>query len=266
MGFFQRIASYLDMSTGCANQGRAAENLCPERVIVWPETTLNSPSSLNDAFFVALMRDIGKDALLISGGLKGEPEHGGVFNSAYFISGEGRLLRYDKQILLPYAETSRFIDFLGTYYTAPDAFLSGRAPAAIDAPGGKIGASICFEILYAEYVRQAVKDGATVLVNISNDSWFGDSPMPYIHLNAARLRAIENRRFVLRCSNSGISAVIAPSGRITAQSGIFTQERVDGEFVKMDQFSLYTRYGNLILVVSMVILCVGLIRIFFEKE
>jgi len=103
-------------------------------------------------------------------------------------------------------------------------------------------------------------------VNKSNDSWFGDSPMPYIHLNAARLRAIENRRFLLRTSNSGISAVISPTGNIMSQSRLFTKERIDGNFVKLDQLSFYTRHGNLILFGATIILLIGLFQMILKKD
>lgn len=278
MGFYQRIKSYLELSGGAAfepqkkmSNEKAGPTDKPEtsvtrQVIVWPETILNSSSELDDEFFVEIMRYIGKNTLLISGGLKTDHEQDAVYNSAYFISGAGRLLRYDKHILLPYAETSPLIDLLDTYYNAPTEFRSGQTPVSIDAPGGMAGTSICFEILYSGFIRQSVKDGAVYLVNISNDSWFGDSPMPYIHLNAARLRAIENRRFLLRASNSGISAVIAPTGEIAARSGLFTKERVEGEFIKTDRFSFYTCYGNLILAISVVILFAALIQLVIRKE
>lgn len=269
MGFYQRVMNYLEMSVNKSgdksiekpeNEGQGA------RVIVWPETTLNSSSKLNDALFVEIMRYIGEDALLISGGLKTDQKNNDVFNSAYFISGTGRLLRYDKHILLPYAETSPLIDLLDTYYAAPNEFTSGQSPLCINAPGGNVGTSICFEILYPGFIRQSVKDGAQYLVNISNDSWFGDSPMPYIHLNAARLRAVENRRFLLRTSNSGISAVISPTGKVMVQSGLFTKECVDGDFVKIDQLSFYARYGNLILLGSVIILFIALFQVIIKKD
>jgi apolipoprotein N-acyltransferase len=236
------------------------------RVIVWPETTLNSSSKLNDAFFVEIMRHIGENTLLISGGLKTDPVTREVFNSAYFISGSGRLLRYDKQLLLPYSETSPLIDLLDAYYSAPSEFTAGRTPLCIKAPEGNVGASICFEILYPGFIRQSVKQGAQYLVNISNDSWFGDSPMPYIHLNAARLRAAENRRFLLRTSNSGISAVISPTGKIISQSRLFTKERVDGDFVKLDQLSFYAKHGNLVLFGAIIILLIGLFQMIIKND
>ena len=90
--------------------------------------------------------------------------------------------------------------------------------------------------------------------------------MPYIHLNAARLRAIENRRFLLRTSNSGISAIIDPVGRITAQSRLFQKERVTGDFVKIDQMSVYSRYGNLAVAASLLVLLVFFSRILMGKD
>ncbi len=258
MGFYRRVMSYLEMSKETVQVG--------ERVIVWPETTLNSSSKVNDALFVELMRDIGPDSLLISGGLKTGGNNNEVFNSAYFISGSGRLLRYDKHILLPYAETSPLIDLLDKYYSAPSEFMAGQTPLCIHSPGGPVGVSICFEILYPGFIRQSVKDGAQYLVNISNDSWFGDSPMPYIHLNAARLRAIENRRFLLRTSNSGFSAVISPTGQVVAQSRLFTKERVDGDFLKMDELSFYAGHGNMILIGSAIILLAALIQVIIKKD
>jgi len=269
MGFYQRVMSYLEMS-GDKYGNKSGEKPEDEgqdaRVIVWPETILNSSSKLNDALFVEIMRYIGENSLLISGGLKTDHKNNEVFNSAYFISGTGRLLRYDKHILLPYAETSPLIDLLDTYYAAPNEFTSGRTPLCINAPGGKVGASICFEILYPGFIRQSVKDGASYLVNISNDSWFGDSPMPYIHLNAACLRAVENRRFLLRASNSGFSAVISPTGKVMVKSGLFTKERVDGDFVKLDQLSFYANYGNLIFLGSAIILLSALIQVILKKD
>ncbi|MDA3898333.1 MAG: apolipoprotein N-acyltransferase [Desulfobacteraceae bacterium] len=266
MGFYQRVMNYLEMSKDEPLEIEGKEGQGDSRVIVWPENTLNSSSKLNDALFMEIMRNIGENALLISGGLKTDHKTNEVFNSAYFISGTGRLLRYDKNILLPYSETSPLIDLLDAYYSAPSEFAAGQTPLCINAPEGNVGVSICFEILYPGFIRQSVKHGAQYLVNISNDSWFGDSPMPYIHLNAARLRAIENRRFLLRTSNSGISAVISPTGKVTAQSRLFAKERVDGSFVKLDELSFYARHGNLILFGAALILLIALVEVIFKKD
>ena len=257
MGFYQRTLTYLELSRS---------KIAGPRVIVWPETTLNSFKDINDAFFSKLMRAIGADSLLISGGLKTDPDTNDVYNCVYFISGTGRLSRYDKHRLLPYAETSPFIDLLDAYYSAPGEFKEGRTPVTVETPEGLAGASVCMEILYPDFIRRSVKDGGAYLVNVSNDSWFSDSAMPYIHLNAARLRAIENRRYLLRASNSGISAIISPTGQITAQSRLFARERVDGEFIRMDAMSIYTRFGNLVLYGAILILMTALMQLAMRKN
>jgi apolipoprotein N-acyltransferase len=258
MGFLQRTLSYLEMSQNGADGG--------PRVIVWPETTLNSAKEVNDAFFSKLMQAIGENALLISGGLNTDNLDKEVYNCIYFISGNGSLSRYDKHYLLPYTETSPFFDLLDTYYQAPDAFAAGRTAVSVETLTGLAGASVCMEILYSDFIRRSVKNGAGYLVNVSNDSWFGDSAMPYIHLNAARLRAIENRRFVLRASNSGISAVISPTGQIMDASGLFTKERVDGEFIQTNSLSVYSKYGEVMLYGAVMVLIAAFVQVIIRKN
>lgn len=259
MGFYQRVGRYLEMSEDNGREGRP-------RVIVWPENTLNVSSKLDDALFVELMRGIGENALLVAGGLKIDGDTNAVYNSAYFISGTGRLTRYDKQILLPYAETSPLFDLLDAYYTAPSEFSKGKTPLCMDSSPGPAGPSICFEILYSGFIRESVRNGAGYLVNLSNDSWFGDSPMPRVHLNAARMRAIENRRFLLRSSTSGISAVIAPDGHPIVESRLFAQERVDGGFLMLDDLSFYTRYGDWVILVAAGIVLIALVRMVLRDD
>jgi apolipoprotein N-acyltransferase len=251
MGFYNRIQKYLEMTGAESDDGK-------KRVIVWPETTLNSTTKLDKGFFLEIMKYIGKDALLISGGLKEDKKTGGVLNSAYLISGAGQLMRYDKHILLPYAETSPLIDLLDQYYIAPNQFQPGSSPLSFQTSHGCVGISICFEILYPDFIRKSVKQGAEYLVNISNDAWFGRSPMPYTHLNAARLRAIENRRYLLRTSNSGISAIIAPDGRVLSQSNLFVCEQVAGQFLRLNALSVYTRFGDIIPYLSVFLLFAAL--------
>lgn len=89
--------------------------------------------------------------------------------------------------------------------------------------------------------------------------------MPYMHLNAARMRAIENRRFLLRAANSGISAVINPDGRIASQTSLFQRQAIDGDFVSLDAMSPYTRLGNWPVLFSLFVLGGVLLRIVLKK-
>ncbi len=260
MGFDNRLKQYLALS-------RTPGYKSGERVIVWPETVLNVAERLDDAFFRQIMGWIGPDSLLISGGVYAIHHQGRTdyYNTAYFISGSGHLTRYDKHILLPYAEAVPPIDLLGQYYNAPEHFVPGRTPTCVRLPEGPIGASICLEILYPGYIRNSVADGARYLINVSNDAWFGQTAMPYIHFDAARMRAIENGRFVLRAANSGVSGIISPDGAIQEKSRLFTREAICGRLLKENRLTPYTRFGDWIIGAAGLILCLALLEAIIRR-
>ena len=258
MGFQHRVGTYLRYSS--------CDMPVSRHIIVWPETVLNESGKVNDDLFRQIALVIGPRALLVTGGLRRDDAGKGVYNSAYFISGDGRLQWYDKHILLPYAEESPVDGVLGGYYNAPAEFAVGRTPALVETPLATIGASICFESLYPSAVRRTVKAGAGLLINISNDSWFGKSAMPFVHLDSARVRAVENRRFMLRTSNSGISAMISPTGCLLKCSGLFTRESLNGRVAELSGLSFYSRYGDWILIVAVLVLMSSLFGIILRPE
>lgn len=244
MGFEQRLMTYLSMS-----ETREGSDT---RVIVWPETVLNAAGELDSAFFASLQRWLGNRTLLIAGGVFAESRNKTprIYNSAFFVSGRGRLARYDKHILLPYAETGPNAGLPARYYAAPESFAPGRTRVVMSAQEADFGASICVEILYTGFIQKSVSHGAEILVNLSNNAWFGDSPMPYIHLYAVRMRAVENRRFLMLAANSGISSIIGPTGRVAMQTDLFSRQRIDGRVLPMRDQTLYTRWGLWIVYVS----------------
>ncbi|MBI9075089.1 MAG: apolipoprotein N-acyltransferase [Desulfatibacillum sp.] len=248
LGFANRIRTYVKLSE--------LDSITPPGIVMWPETVLNSSTRVDDNFFRDVIRAIGPNNLLISGGLRKPPNGQGTFNTAFFISGQGRVTAYDKHILLPYAENAPAGDVLGDYYTAPSQFIPGLSPLCMDTSLGKIGASICFEILYPGHVRKSVCDGARVLVNLSNDSWF-NSTMPYMHLDAARMRAIENRRYVLRASNSGFCAIIAPDGSVEAQSDLGKPQMIRGICTPSDKLTPFSCFGSWVVYLAGLAVLVG---------
>jgi len=252
LGFYRRLKTYIELSGGRADTG-------PAGVIVWPETVLNHPEALTETFFSDLAWILGKDNLLIAGGLERDRLQQGVYNSVYVIDG-GHSQRYDKHILLPYSERGPAGGPLFRFYNAPDRFVPGTTPACLSTSYGRVGLSVCFEILYPGYVRLSVKQGAEFLVNVSNDSWFGDSAMPRAHLRAARARAVETGRWLLRASNSGISAVIAPNGSLTASSDLFCAQRISGSFVRLTTTTVYTRWGEWLFFFCMAVLAAAFLR------
>ncbi|MCX7679358.1 MAG: apolipoprotein N-acyltransferase [Spirochaetes bacterium] len=226
---------------------------------VWPETVINACGSLRDAIVARIINAIGENNLLIFGGTR-QGENAEMYNSAYFVSGRGSVKVYDKIILLPFAETTPWsLNIFGNFYEAPTRFHKGRLPSVASLNGISVGFSICFEKIFSWFMRTSVLRGATLLVNISNDSWFGRSTNPYQNLDVAIMRAVENRRYMAVASNSGISAVITPTGTCAVKSGLFTEEVIETEAWLENYISLYTKYGNLVLCAAVAILVIYII-------
>jgi len=108
----------------------------------------------------------------------------------------------------------------------------------------RYGIFICYEAVFADEVRQFVRNGAEVLVNISDDGWYGDTSAPWQHLNMARMRAIENRRWILRDTNNGVTAVIDPNGRVRESIPRHKVDALPAEFGFRDDVTFYTQHGD----------------------
>lgn len=218
------------------------------QLIVWPETAM--------PFFVRedprwrevenLARVTG--AYLLVGALDrslGEPR-----NSAFLVGPDGQVRgRYDKRHLVPFGEyvpLQRFLFFVDVIAGgAIGAFAPGAEATTFSTPAGRVGVVICYEAIFPAEVREFFRGGADVLVNITNDAWFGRSAAPVQHLAMATFRAVENRAYLVRAANSGISAVVAPDGRIVEASGLFTRRVLSGTVTPRAGATLYTRTGDL---------------------
>jgi apolipoprotein N-acyltransferase len=122
---------------------------------------------------------------------------------------------------------------------------------------------ICYEVIFPGEVREFVAGGAAFLVNITNDAWFGRSGAPYQHLAMAAMRAVENGTYLVRAANTGVTAVIAPSGEILAQTAIFTEASLLGTIRPRQRETIYTRYGDVLAWICLVFLgayCLALWR------
>jgi len=120
---------------------------------------------------------------------------------------------------------------------------SPREPPVLTLAGHPAGISICYEDAFAEEVAQALP-AAAFLVNASNDAWFGDSLAPRQHLEIARMRAKETQRYLLRATNTGISAIITPSGGLGAQTRLFEKAVLTAEITPLAGATPYVRLGN----------------------
>ncbi len=138
-----------------------------------------------------------------------------VFNSAFLVSDREETGRYDKQHLVPWGEyvpLADFLPFVGTLAREAGNFTAAEELRLLTLGEQKLGVSICFEIVFPDEVVERVREGASILVTLTNDAWYGDSSAPRQHYRAARFRAAETRRTVLRAALTGISAIIAPDG------------------------------------------------------
>ncbi len=228
-------------------------------VVVWPETVINAGGTLRDSIIARIIVTLGENNVLVFGGTR-QGAGGETYNSAYYVSGKGDIKVYDKIILLPFAESTPWgIGLLGNFYEAPVRFNKGTLPTVATLERLPLGFSICFEKIYPWFIRKSVIRGAKLLVNISNDSWFGRSTNPYQSLDVAIMRAVENRRFMAVASNSGISAVITPTGACAAKSGLFTEEMLEADVKLLKDVSLYTKFGDVVLFMAIVIILVYMI-------
>lgn len=232
-------------------------------LIVWPETAI--PRRFEHVaqpleLLAGQVREAG-GALVLGIPYRAGGEDGALHNSVVAFGGERRAV-YHKRHLVPYGEYvpfralfGRSLDFLG----APMAdYEPGPPPEALRlGPDLALGATVCYEIAYPRAVRRTAAE-ADVLVNLSNDAWFGDSLAPHQHLQKARMRAAESRRWLLRATNTGITALIGPRGQVAARSPQFEVAALTGEVARRSGATPYTRVGDTPLVAAAGVVLLGL--------
>jgi apolipoprotein N-acyltransferase len=219
-------------------------------LIVWPESP--APFYVNDPRFQQTVSALAAErhAYVVAGSLTPVPRGNStaLLNSAALIEPSGQWrARYDKIHLVPFGE---YVPFSSLLFFAEKLtrevgnFVPGSERTVFDLGEGKVGVFICFESIFPDEVRQFAARGAGVFVNISNDGWFGETGAPGQHLNMARMRAIENHRWVLRATNSGITAVIDPHGRVVMQAPRNVRIALDVPYTYIGETTFYTRHGD----------------------
>jgi len=207
------------------------------RVVVWPETA--APFFYGwDTGLTRRLDGIGARAgvPLLFGAPWYDPAAGGkVYNSVFHMDDRGVVRgRYDKRHLVPFGEyvpLRRILFFVKKLTVGENDFSAGAGPVLFEIAGARLAASVCYEAIFPAVIRDGVAAGAGILVNVTNDAWFGDTVAPRQHLAMARLRCVEFRRPMVRAANSGISAVIDSRGEVTASLGLFRRGIVTAEVV-----------------------------------
>jgi apolipoprotein N-acyltransferase len=225
------------------------------RIIVWPEAALPALAHEIDAFLKERHREArGRGSDLIVGVLRYDFEREEYRNSILAMSDQ--LTWYDKRRLVPFGEffpvppiVRSWMKLMSLPYVDMTAGQPEQPP--LQAGGQRLGATICYEDAYGSQ-QLAVLKQATLLVNVSNDAWFGDSTAPHQHLEIARMRALEAGRTMLRATNDGITAVIGPDGRVREMIAQFEPAVLTTEVEPRTGLTPYARTGN----VPVIALCV----------
>jgi apolipoprotein N-acyltransferase len=225
------------------------------RLVVWPETAVEAwvPEDL-----VQLPPDVMPSIdpartyfVFGSRSFRGRPAGPDfkAFNTVFLADGVGRVLgHYHKQVLLAFGEYLPFAGLLSKLPAMPfaDGFTPGDGPRTLDLPGGvRIAPLICYEDLMPELSRAFVKSGkANVLVNLTNDAWYGKTVAPWQHARLAQWRAIETRRSLVRVTNTGVTSIINAKGEMVQWLPIFTPAVLKAEVEILEGETLYVRFGD----------------------
>jgi apolipoprotein N-acyltransferase len=169
-------------------------------------------------------------------------------NSYVLLDPSGKAVsQYDKIHLVPFGEyvpLRRWLVIAENLTAEIGDFVPGQDFVVSRMPGGGVGGFICYEAIFPDLVRRFVQGGAEALVNISNDGWYGSSAARYQHLLMARMRAVENARYLLRATNTGITAVIRPNGQVAAQIAPDVPGVLSARWAFQDRRTFYTRHGD----------------------
>lgn len=222
-------------------------------LIIWPESP--APFWTTDLHLRSTLATVARatDSYIIAGSIG--IEHAGdpsrrpdVYNSAAVIAPNGAWTgRYDKIHLVPFGEYVPFeklFSFAGGLTRQIGTFARGKSREPLAVGNIRTGVFICYESIFPDQVRQFARNGGEVFVNVSNDGWYGEGGAARQHLNMARMRAVENNRWLLRDTNSGITAVIDPYGRIVAEAPRNQRVALQAAIGLEESTTFYTRHGD----------------------
>jgi apolipoprotein N-acyltransferase len=271
----QRIESLRSKTQGSAapqieNRKSAIENPSPPTLLIWAE----NPAPFfftRDPIFRNAVENMAREThafVVVNTIVPLDTQGQEITNTAITVDPEGReVSRYDKIHLVPFGEYVPWWALPGLVHKiTPEVgdFVAGSSYPVTRSPGGGIGVFICYEAIIPQLARKLVANGADVLVNISNDGWYGDSAAAPQHLEMARLRAIENRRYLLRATNNGLTTVIDPYGRVLEELPRYQRMVMPAHFDYVTWRTFYSAHGDVFAWLSAGI--AGLMLIFRKEK
>lgn len=194
-------------------------------------------------------------------------ESGSNYNSVIAIMPDGSLSeRYDKRHLVPFGEFIPFVDVIGKFLpfvaefnAETGTYIEGTECVVIETDHGNVAPLVCFDSIFPDFSRDGTKNDAELLAIVTNDSWFNDSFGIYTHLRHAKLRAIENKRYILRAANTGVSCFIDDKGRVIDETQPLTVDMIYCDVQRSSDKSGYYFLGDIVLYLSFVILTINII-------
>ena len=223
-------------------------------IVVWAETVL--PIYIEDFYMgQRFLSNLAKECniTLLVGTISYGPTEEGQYNTILAVAPDGTFYdsEYYKQRLVPFGEYMPWRELIGTIIPAleevnvmSEDFDPGTDSVILSTDLAKIGGVICFDSIYESLTRQSVKNGAEFIAMSTNDSWFFDSAAVSIHLNQAKLRAIETGRYLVRSANTGISAIIAPTGKVLDEEPALCAGYCISEIGLRTNNTVYVLIGN----------------------
>lgn len=249
---------------------RATDEHHPQ-LVIWPETSMPfffQKKSVYSEEIRALASRLHTCLLFGAPAFRPTQKNGYVlFNRAYLLNQEGKIAGfYDKAHLVPFGEyvpLNEYLPFVKKLVAGIGDFKSGRNATPLQCGNLALGVLICYEAIFPELAQERVEKGANVLVNISNDAWYGRSSAAMQHLHLSALRAVEQQRYLARGTNTGISAVVGPQGKLLVTSDMFRAQAVQQQLRPVISNSIFHRiYPTVVPGLAAMTLLLGLIAFF----
>jgi apolipoprotein N-acyltransferase len=238
----QNLDAYLGLTLQALDEVRPA-------LVFWPEAALTFHLEAEPIYRATIVRALAAgDAELVTGGPWATPGDSAVYtNSVFVLAPDGELRgRYDKEVLVPFAEFTPLaaLELVRRNFGRVRSFSRGAATAPLPTRAGRAGILVCNESMLPELARRRVLDGAEILVSPSNDSWIAHRNWSRLAFHMALVRAIEQRRYLVRVSTSGPSAIVDPWGRVQIESAPKSRAVIAGKLRPRRELSLYARAGD----------------------
>jgi apolipoprotein N-acyltransferase len=227
-----------------------SKNFQPD-LVVWPETATPFYFTKNNELsrlVLSGIRETGADFLIGSPAYDFKKNKIVYYNSAFLVDASGNVLgRYDKAHLVPFGEyvpLKKWLPFVGKMVESVGDFGTGENGRTLKWKNFRIGVLICYEIIFPPLSRAMVQNNASILINLTNDAWYGKSSAPYQHFSMAIFRAVENRRSLVRAANTGISGFIDPSGKVIEATRIFKDAVITQKVPIIEMKTFYSKFGD----------------------